>query len=878
MEMEVRGSGKRRLEWDLNEWRWDGDLFIASSSSSSTTCSSHEHQHEDALGFNLGGPSNPNIPNIPTTTTTKVGGAGVVISVCQVQNCVADLSKAKDYHRRHKVCQIHSKSTHALVNNILQRFCQQCSRFHLLHEFDDGKRSCRRRLAGHNKRRRKTHPPPPPSPPGTPITNNLVLISLLNILSNIHSNNSSAHPDLVAQLLTTLANPSGLHKGKPISGVLLDSQITRETLDKRGLELQTASPQSPRSLFPINQSPPAAYSNTTQGRKNNMNNFDLNDIYVDSDDGMDDLERSPVTHNNASGSTAYPPWGPHDSHNSSPPQNSDSASGHSPSSSSEEAQSRTDRIVFKLFGKEPSEFPMALRGQILDWLAHTPTDVESYIRPGCIILTVYLRLADSMWEEMRSDLSSCLTRLLDTDDSFWTTGWVFVRVQNQIAFVHDGQVLLDKSLSLESSKCRRILSVVPLAVSAGEQAQFHVTGCSLSRSGTRLLCALEGKYLDQEPSQDVGEDGDCEDEDDIENANLTCPIPNVVGRGFIEVEDHGLSSSFFPFIVAEQDVCSDIRKLESVFELKENTEDMYEFNENSEARRQAMDFLNEMGWLLHRIQSKSRLGHLDPNTATFVFKRFRWLMDFSMDHDWCAVVKKLLDVWMTGSVGFGDHPTLNAALSEMSLLHRAVRRNCRSMVELLVGYVATTCAEELRSTNDGDYLFTPDAQGPGGLTPLHVAAGRDGSEEILDALTDDPRKIGVEAWKNARDSTGATPEDYARLRGHYSYIHLVQRKLKRSARAGGEQVVIDIPGESQQVDKVEKQFEIGSVAITCKQCDRKMGYYGNARTAMVYRPAMLSMVAVAAVCVCVALLFKSMPTVVCLFQPFRWESLNYGSS
>jgi hypothetical protein len=31
-------------------------------------------------------------------------------------------------------------------------------RFHLLEEFDEGKRSCRRRLAGHNRRRRKTQP------------------------------------------------------------------------------------------------------------------------------------------------------------------------------------------------------------------------------------------------------------------------------------------------------------------------------------------------------------------------------------------------------------------------------------------------------------------------------------------------------------------------------------------------------------------------------------------------------------------------------------------------------------------------------------------------------------------------------------------------
>ncbi|KAF2910943.1 hypothetical protein DAI22_11g140000 [Oryza sativa Japonica Group] len=36
-----------------------------------------------------------------------------------------------------------------------QRFCQQCSRFHNLAEFDDGKKSCRKRLDGHNRRRRK---------------------------------------------------------------------------------------------------------------------------------------------------------------------------------------------------------------------------------------------------------------------------------------------------------------------------------------------------------------------------------------------------------------------------------------------------------------------------------------------------------------------------------------------------------------------------------------------------------------------------------------------------------------------------------------------------------------------------------------------------
>ncbi|KZV31591.1 squamosa promoter-binding-like protein 8 [Dorcoceras hygrometricum] len=75
---------------------------------------------------------------------------------CQAEGCNADLSHAKHYHRRHKVCEFHSKAATVVAAGLTQRFCQQCSRFHLLSEFDNGKRSCRKRLADHNRRRRKS--------------------------------------------------------------------------------------------------------------------------------------------------------------------------------------------------------------------------------------------------------------------------------------------------------------------------------------------------------------------------------------------------------------------------------------------------------------------------------------------------------------------------------------------------------------------------------------------------------------------------------------------------------------------------------------------------------------------------------------------------
>ncbi|KAL6339755.1 hypothetical protein AAG906_034841 [Vitis piasezkii] len=978
---DLRVVGKRSSEWDSNEWKWDGDLFIASpmnpvpsdytsqqffphgsaipvtggSSNSSSSCSDEvnlgiekrkrelekrrrvivvqdDNDETGTLSLKLGGHghsvSEREVGNWEGTSGKKTKLAGVSSSraVCQVEDCGADLSKAKDYHRRHKVCEMHSKAGCALVGNDMQRFCQQCSRFHVLQEFDEGKRSCRRRLAGHNKRRRKTHPDAAGN--GNSLNDDqasgYLLISLLRILSNMHSNNKSDQTkdqDLLSHLLRSLASYGGTNGSRNISGLLQESQLLNDGTsvgntevvpeseippkgvhadDARVGNMQMTSCGKPGIMFPIKDSLPV-YSevrDSTAGQIK-LNNFDLNDIYIDSDDGMEDLERSPVPENLGTGSLECPSWVQQDSHQSSPPQtsgNSDSASAQSPSSSSGEAQSRTDRIVFKLFGKEPNDFPLVLRAQILDWLSHSPTDIESYIRPGCIVLTIYLRLPESTWEELCCDLGSSLSRLLDvSNDTFWRTGWVYIRVQHQIAFIYNGQVVVDMSLPLKTNNYSKILSIKPIAISMSEEAQFLVKGFNLSRPATRLLCALEGKYLVKEATHELMDDIDSvKEHDELQYLNFSCSIPKMTGRGFIEVEDHGLSSSFFPIIVAEKDVCSEICMLESTIEMTDIDEDGCGTGK-LETKNQAMDFIHEIGWLLHRSQLKSRLGHLDPNADLFSFKRFKWLMEFSMDRDWCAVVKKLLDIMLDGTVGAGEYPSLKLAFMEMGLLHRAVRRNSRPLVELLLRYVPERVSDVLASDDKSmvegghaSFLLRPDVVGPAGLTPLHIAAGRDGSEDVLDALTDDPGMVGVEAWKSARDSTGFTPEDYARLRGHYSYIHLVQKKINR--RLGNGHVVVDVPSHlsdcsvnQKQNDEATTGFQIERTTLRpiqqqqCKRCNHKVAY-GNASRSLLYRPAMLSMVAIAAVCVCVALLFKSSPEVLYVFTPFRWELLDYGTS
>ncbi|XP_019246423.1 PREDICTED: squamosa promoter-binding-like protein 3 [Nicotiana attenuata] len=119
-----------------------------------------------SIGLNLYPANNEtvtsNCPVLPLSSTTAKRCRGsyhlMQNPYCQVEGCNLDLTSAKEYHRRHRICEAHSKSRMVIVAGMERRFCQQCSRFHELSEFDDNKRSCRRKLSDHNARRRRSQP------------------------------------------------------------------------------------------------------------------------------------------------------------------------------------------------------------------------------------------------------------------------------------------------------------------------------------------------------------------------------------------------------------------------------------------------------------------------------------------------------------------------------------------------------------------------------------------------------------------------------------------------------------------------------------------------------------------------------------------------
>lgn len=203
------------------------------------------------------------------------------------------------------------------------------------------------------------------------------------IFPSIIAANRSDHntdQDVLSHLLRSLANQTSEHGAKNVAGLLQDPQnllndgasvghsevatflsngpqglprptkqhhaVSVSEIPQQGVHVHNASGgniQATCSLKPKILDCPPAYSEVRDSSSGQIkiNNFDLNDIYIDSDDGIEDPERSPAPTNLGTSSLDCPSWVQQESHQSSPPQtsgNSDSASAQSPSSSSGEAQ------------------------------------------------------------------------------------------------------------------------------------------------------------------------------------------------------------------------------------------------------------------------------------------------------------------------------------------------------------------------------------------------------------------------------------------------------------------------------------------------------------------------------------------------------------
>ncbi|KAM3209254.1 hypothetical protein ACQJBY_063751 [Aegilops geniculata] len=429
----------------------------------------------------------------------------------------------------------------------------------------------------------------------------------------------------------------------------------------------------------------------------------------------------------------------------------------------------------------------------------------------------------------------------------------------------------------------QILCVTPIAAAYNSTANFSVRGFNIAQPTTKLLCIFGGKYLVQEATEKLH--ADTRIQQGPQCLTFSCSFPSTSGRGFIEVEDYDQSSICFPFVVAEESICCEIRMLEEKLNIIAFGDALEGREDLMASRSQALKFLHEIGWLLQRSHTRatSSKAPQQHHAVGFSAARFRWLLSFAVDQEWCGVVKMLLDTLFQGNIDVAS--PVEFVLGE-NLVFAAVNKRSKPLVACLLRY--TTKSAPVGSgavAKPARFLFTPDMTGSSDITPLHVAATITNAAAVLDALTDDPQQLGIKTWKNARDATGYTPEDYARRRGHTSFIKIVENKIDSRLPAAHVSVAMTTTGIAEKHADAGRPrstdqtvFDVEKSPPGCRQCVQlqHIACRPFPNRFLSNRPAVLSLVAIAAVCVCVGLIMQSPPVIRGLPGPFLWNHIRWG--
>lgn len=75
------------------------------------------------------------------------------LGACRVLGCETMLESSTNYGKRHRICDMHLKSLEVPWEGKIQRFCQKCTRFQELIQFDGSRHSCRKELTLQRNRR-----------------------------------------------------------------------------------------------------------------------------------------------------------------------------------------------------------------------------------------------------------------------------------------------------------------------------------------------------------------------------------------------------------------------------------------------------------------------------------------------------------------------------------------------------------------------------------------------------------------------------------------------------------------------------------------------------------------------------------------------------
>ncbi|XP_030540825.1 squamosa promoter-binding-like protein 7 [Rhodamnia argentea] len=501
-------------------------------------------------------------------------GAGQGMARCQVPTCKADIRELKGYHRRHRVCLRCANASAVVLDGERKRYCQQCGKFHILSDFDEGKRSCRRKLERHNKRRRRK-----------PVDSGGELAKELQ--QDIHSEDVGCDDEDGKDTLC-------------LSGQFGEKEASLEPEDG-GVPTPETAPEC--QIIPTDSIASYVVSRETQmkSRKDNSK-----------------CALSPSYGDNRSAYSSVCPTG---------------------------------RISFKLYDWNPAEFPRRLRHQIFQWLASMPVELEGYIRPGCIILTLFIAMPKLMWGKLYEDPVSHINDFLLRPGRMLSGRGTIYILMNDMVF----HLMKDESSVAKVEmgvRTPRLHYVHPMYFEAGKPMEFVACGSDLLQPHFRFLISFAGKYLACDygaaSSYSGSERGiNCNSDHQLYNIHIPCNELNQCGPAFIEVENQFGLSNFIPILIGNKEVCSEMRMIQQKVDKALLNEGLQISNIGnvldscgafSQRRTTLSEFVLDIAWLLKEPVSEN-LHHIPPVSQ---IQRFSSLLSFLMHHDSSIVLEKIL--------------------------------------------------------------------------------------------------------------------------------------------------------------------------------------------------------------------------------------------
>ncbi|KAI7734689.1 hypothetical protein M8C21_032108 [Ambrosia artemisiifolia] len=514
-------------------------------------------------------------------------------SRCQVPGCDVDISELKGYHKRHRVCLGCANASSVVIDGESKRYCQQCGKFHVLLDFDEGKRSCRRKLERHNNRRRRK--PTDSKGPG-------------------------------------LQSAADYDDGCDESGKGGKSMSSEAALGEK--------------LLLAGEGPSSSTYNAQ-----NIHSDSIPSLVASGDtQTQTDEEKEKATHSPVDGDdkTAF------------------------------SSMCTTGRISFKLYDWNPAEFPRRLRHQIFQWLANMPVELEGYIRPGCTILTIFIAMPRFMWVKLSEDPVVCIHDLVASPRNLLSGRHTFfVNLNNTVFSVMKGGRSVIKIKAGEKSP--KLHYVQPTCFEAGKPIEFLACGSNLLQPRLRFLVSFAGKYMKDDARVSIcNQRNNSTTNLDHQFLRICAPRTelNVFGPGFIEVENESGLSNFIPILVAEEEICSEIKIMQMKYYSTLHSRDS-ESSSCEVAVNKFSEVLVDIAWLL----KQPIVVDAECAIMSSQLQRFTFLLNFLIEHESTTVLKRVLHcmkmrIIRSGGIFEADKTLLQEALNHATeVLNQRLQKN-----------------------------------------------------------------------------------------------------------------------------------------------------------------------------------------------------------